>query len=175
MHNKKRSFSIFMVTALVLLFAVNAFAEKGGECVTYVMNQKPGGYVWRKQYPVKKNGQPTSTKIGWGPAKEIWTRLWVESRGSDARKNSVLVLDSWKEERDSKGNVTRKGNSSGHVAIVTKVDGNKYYVRHSNWDGTHIVSTGYYTKVGGGKVTYTTSNDVKWKTPYVLLGFIYKP
>lgn len=124
------------------------------------MNQKPGGYVWRKQYPVKKNGQPTSTKVSWGPAKDIWTRLWVEKRGNDAKKGSVLILDAF------------GSNTAGHAAIVTKVDGKKYYVRHSNWckNNCEQVSTGYFTSVGGGKVTYNGGS-----MKYTLLGFIYKP
>ena len=174
MYQKKQIFVWIIYSLIFLLFSVNASAEYGGQCVRYVKNQKPGGYAWDGYLPNKKNGKPVVSICDkqaikdkkceqWIGANDIWNKFYVQSRGGEAKKNSVLVLDSF------------KGNLVGHVAIVTKVDGKKIYVKHSNWDSSDTVSTGYYTLVGDGTVKYTTSNNVTWKTPYPLLGFVYQP
>lgn len=141
--------------AMMIGFATVAFAEYGGACVRYVKDQRPGGYNYDKSYVLQSNKKKTASWVG---ANEIWSKLVTSSKGSDLKKNSVLVIDSF------------SGSSVGHVAIVTSVSGNKIYVRHSNWDKANTVSTGYYTRVSANRITYNGG-----KNQYPLLGFIYKP
>lgn len=145
------------ITLIVFMvgFAAVASAEYGGSCVRYVKNQRIGGYNWDKAYKLQSNKKKAASWIG---ANEIWNKLVTSSRGSDPKKNSALVIDSF------------TGSSVGHVAVVTKVSGNKIYVRHSNWDAPNTVSTGYYTRVSAHRVTYNGG-----KKQYPLMGFVYKP
>lgn len=133
--------------------------EYGGDCVAYVKSQNPGGYEWGGKYKDKK-GDPVNEvcfEKEWDFPSEIWSRLLTISKGVKPRVHSVLVL----------------GGSTNHVAIVTKVEGNRIYVRHSNWQcqDRGWVSEGYFTTVGDGR--YVTYNDSTRR--YVLLGFIYVP
>jgi len=141
--------------AIMIGFATVASAEYGGACVRYVKNQSPGGYNWDKAYTLQSNKKKTASWVG---ANEIWNKLVTSSRGSDPKNNSALVIDSF------------SGSSVGHVAIVTKISGNKIYVKHSNWDAANTVSTGYYTRVSSNRVTYNGGSK-----QYPLMGFIYKP
>lgn len=156
----KRIFTLLFLATLMCFAVQTAYAEKGGQCVRYVKKQRPGGHTWDKSYPLKVNGKASKTKASWIEAKEIWNKLWVKSRGDNPKKNAVMVLDAF-------SRVT-----TGHVAIVTKVSGNKIYVKHSNWCNNNCedVSTGYFTRVRSNRVTYNGGS-----TQYPLLGFVYEP
>ena len=158
-------------------YASVALAEKGGQCVRYVKNRKPGGYDWDKYYSKKKNGKPLAMTCGkkevssrtcvqWIPAKDIWEELYTQDRGSEPKVDSVMVFGAF------------NASPVGHVAIVTGISGSKLSVIHSNWDGKEIVSTGTFTLIGGGKARYTTSKGVTSsgkKNEVPVLGYIYRP
>ncbi|NTV19137.1 MAG: CHAP domain-containing protein [Bacteroidales bacterium] len=135
--------------------------EYGGSAVQYIKNQNPGGYNWKIMYPrlqgfsVNKNaGQKT-----WSTPSQIWYELQTSSKGSLPKVNSVMVIGD--------------GSAWGHAAIVTKIDGDKVYVRHSNWECENrgLVTEGYFRLLDGGqKVAYNDGHK-----SYRLIGFIYKP
>jgi hypothetical protein len=157
--------SFICISAVLLVFFViqNVYAL---ECVTYVKQQKPGGYNWSIKYPVKDSkGNPTSKTESWIAARDLWTRLWVTKRGSDPKKDSVFVMDT---------------GSYGHVGIVTKVNSSKKItVKHANWDPPYggVVATGTYTRSNSSTNMwkYTTSSGKTWSGSYKIYGFVYKP
>jgi len=129
--------------------------------VQYIKSQKPGGYNWAIMYPqlrgfsVNKDVVPEK----WTTPYQIWYGLQTASKGSALKVSSVMVIGG--------------GSSGGHAAIVTKIDGDKVYVRHSNWEceNRSLVTEGYFRLLDGGKkVAY---ND--GYRSYRLIGFIYKP
>lgn len=166
------------VISVAVLFAVLLSGVASAEqCVQYVKRMKP---EYKRAFPVKVS--PTKVKtITWNPANDLWLRLWVKDRGATPKKNSVFVM----EKNGSKSyfydyiagkNVTM---DVGHTGIVTDVQdsGKKIKVNHANWDVSGGVSTGYYTRSNTSTTTwyYTTSRGTKWRSPYKILGFVYKP
>ena len=170
----RKQFLNFFAFAGTGVLTLRADAASGGQCVRYVKNQKPSGYTWDKYYSLKKNGKAVVSScdkkaieggkcVQWIAAKDIWTQLFTEDRGSTAKVGGVLVLDAFSK------------NSYGHVAIVKKIDGQALSVEHSNWEDIEQISGGTFTLDGKGSALYTTSKGVKWKTKYPVLGFVYKP
>jgi hypothetical protein len=132
-----------------------------------VKQENPGGYNWSNKYPVKNSkGQPTNTKEYWIPARDLWERLWVTSRGDTPKKNSVFVMDT-------------SAGYYGHTGIVKDVldSGKKIKVKHANWDLKGNIEEGYYvrTSTSSNKWKYIKSNGVKGSKEYKIYGFVYKP
>jgi surface antigen len=134
--------------------------ESGGTAIQYIQSQNPGGYNWSVLFPRKSDSQDanTSSKSKWIYPLQIWYEFQTASKGGLPQVNSVMVIES---------------SNWGHVAIVTKIDGDKIHVRHSNWkcQNRELVTTGYFRLVEGGqRVTYNDGNET-----YRLIGYIYKP
>lgn len=158
----KKSYAKLAVFFISVLFGMSTAiaASCSGQCVQYVKCAIP---AYNKQYAQTKYGCDSKKTTSWVAARDIWLSLCTKSKGSSPSVGSVLVIDAF------------SGNSYGHVAIVTSVDGDKIGVKHSNWDKSNAESTGYFTKTSSGKVKYTTSSGTQWKTEYPLLGYIYTP
>ena len=167
----KLSIAIGLVTASSLVFAVY-----GGQCVRYVKNQKAGGYVWDKYYPILKNGKAAAAtcdakaiKAGdcvyWIGAKDIWLKLATQSKGAVPKIGAALVMDAI------------PASAVGHVAIVTAIskDEKTITVTHSNWEASEQISGGTFILDGKGGAKYTTSAGAKWSKTYPILGFVYTP
>ena len=172
--NKSRS--RFLVAVGLITVTSLALAAYGGQCVRYVKNQRPGGYVWDKYYPLLKNGKPAVATCDakaikanncayWIGAKDIWLKLATQSKGATPKVGSALIMDAI------------PASSVGHVAIVMAVskDGKTVTVAHSNWEATEQISGGKFILDGRGGAKYTTSSGADWNKTYPILGFVYQP
>lgn len=150
----------FAVAAVLTLAGWARAGEWGGTCVRYVKTQKP---EYDKQYVV--NGK----SVWWVNARDLYDFVEDWKKGSVPRESAVFIIDSL------------YSGHPGHAGIVTGYKRDpvtkkvvEFYVRHSNWDETNMVSTGTYRFVGdvgpNAKVTYNGG-----KKEYTLRGFVYRP